>query len=81
MASQIFSSKIAPKLGLSSAVTSTITAMLPTVVDKLIAAVSSGKDGFNIADIISAVTGGSGSSSKASILKGVGGLLGKLFKK
>jgi hypothetical protein len=55
--------------------------MLPTVVDKLSAAVSSGKDGFNIADIISAVTGGSGSSSKASILKGVGGLLGKLFKK
>ncbi|MBE6329818.1 MAG: hypothetical protein IJY54_06920 [Paludibacteraceae bacterium] len=82
MATQIFSSKVAPKLGLSSAVTSTITAMLPTVVDKLIAAVSSGKDGFSIADIISAVSGGSGSSSsKASILKGVGGLLGKLFKK
>lgn len=81
MATKIFSSQVAPKLGLSSAVTSTITAMLPTVIDKLVAAVSSGKDGFNLSDIISAVAGGSGSSSKASILKGVGGLLGKLFKK
>ena len=80
MATKIFSSQVAPKLGLSAATTSAITAVLPTVIDKLVAAVSSGKDGFDLSDIIAAVSGGSNSST-SGLLKGVGGLLGKLFKK
>lgn len=80
LASQIFSSQVAGKLGLSSSVTNTATGLLPVIISKLVSAVSSKESGFDVSSILSAL-GASSSSSSTSTLGKLAGTLGKLFKR
>ena len=81
LASQIFSSQIAGKLGLSSAASSSATSLIPTIIGSLVSAVLSKKaGGLDLTSILSALGAASGNST-ASQLGRLAGSLGKLFKK
>lgn len=71
LASKIFQSGVAEKLGLSPAVTSAITTMLPTIIDKL-------KD-LDLDEVILAV--GKSDAAQGALKKVATSIFGKLFGK
>ena len=62
LATQIFTSQVAGKLGLSSAAASSASSLLPTIINGLVSAISSKGSGMNLASILSAVGAASNSS-------------------
>lgn len=78
LASQIFTSQIASKLGLSSSASSAASSLLPAIIGGLVSSISS--KGLDLSSILSAV-GGSNSASTLGKLASVAGKLGGLFKK
>lgn len=82
LASQIFSSQVAPKLGLSSSVTNSATSLLPVIINGLVALISKKGSGLDLSSILSSL-GAAVSSNKTtagrliSVLGKLGGLLGK----
>ncbi|MCQ2224345.1 MAG: hypothetical protein MJZ14_01300 [Paludibacteraceae bacterium] len=80
LASQIFSSQVAPKLGLSASASSSASSLLPTVLSAIVALVSKKSSGLDLSSILSSL-GASGSNSKLGGLGSLVGMLGKMFKK
>ena len=81
LASQIFTTQFANKLGLSSSATSSATSLLPTIIASLVSAVMSKKaGGLDLSSILSSL-GAASSNSTASKLGYIAGALVKLFKK
>lgn len=81
LASQIFSSQIAPKLGLSSSTSSAASSLLPTILGALVTAIVNKKaSGLDLSSILSALGAGNSNSSLGK-LGSVVGVLGKLFAK
>lgn len=82
LASQIFTSQVAPKLGLSSSASSTASSLLPTILSAVVSLVVNKKaSGLDLSSILSALGASSGSNSKLGNIVNVVGALGKLFKK
>jgi hypothetical protein len=80
LASKIFTSDVATKLGLSPSIANAASSLLPVIIEKVVGAVSSKGGDFDLASILSAL-GGSSSSSKLGNLGKIIGGLGKLFGK
>lgn len=81
LATQIFSSQIAPKLGLSSSASSTATSLLPTILTALVSLIINKKaSGLDLSSILSSL-GASSSNATISNVSKLAGALGKLFKK
>ncbi|MDD4514816.1 DUF937 domain-containing protein [Massilibacteroides sp.] len=78
MIQSFFVQNIAPKLGLSSSLASTVQAFLPTIIEALTKKTAS-DGGLDIASVISSLAGGE--SSGGSLLDKASGLLGGLFGK
>lgn len=76
VASKIFSSTAASKLGLSASATSSATSLLPTIINGIAQAVSG--SGLNVSSILSSL---GVSSSKASTISRLGSALSSLFRK
>ena len=86
LATQLFTSKIASKLGLDEKTAKTASALLPTIISSLVSSVSKGKDGVNLQSMISSVGGAVTQETVKNLAadglkKAAGGLLGKFFKK
>ena len=79
MVQSFFVQNIATKLGLNSALTSTIQSFLPTIIGAVTNKVSGGEGGLDIGAIISAVTGNKSNSGLGGLLGNAGNLLGNLF--
>lgn len=81
LASQIFTSQFASKLGLSSSASSSATSLIPTIIGGLVSAVLSKKaGGLDLTSILSSL-GAASSNSTVGKLGYIAGTLGKLFKK
>lgn len=82
LASQIFTSQIASKLGLSSAASSSASNLLPTILGALVSAVVNKKaSGLDLTSILSSLGAASGNNSTLTNLGRLAGAFGKLFKK
>ncbi len=80
LASKIFTSQVAPKLGLSSSTSSTASSLLPTILSAIVSLVINKKaSGLDLSSILSAL--GAGNNSSLGKLGSVVGVLGKLFAK
>lgn len=78
LASSIFSSQIASKLGLSASTTSTATNLLPLIINGIVSAINKKGSGIDLSSVLSSL---GGASSSSSTLGKLAGSLGKLFKK
>lgn len=81
LASKIFTSDVATKLGLSPAIANAASSLLPVIIEKVVGAVSSKGGDFDLGSLISALGGSSSSNSKLGNLGKIIGGLGKLFGK
>lgn len=79
LASKIFTSDVATKLGLSPTIANAASSLLPVIIEKVVGAVSSKGGDFDLASVLSALGGNSASSSKLGNLGKIIGGLGKLF--
>ncbi|MBR0502910.1 MAG: hypothetical protein IJJ77_06670 [Paludibacteraceae bacterium] len=81
LASQIFSSQVAPKLGLNASSASTATSLLPTIISGLVALLTKKGSGIDLSSILSSLGAAVSSKSTAGKLVSVLGKLGGLFGK
>ncbi|MBE6287256.1 MAG: hypothetical protein E7099_03580 [Mediterranea massiliensis] len=76
LASNLFTNKIAGKLGLSPSVTNMVVTFIPVVIEKLTKKTSEA-DGFEVSDLLSEF---GGAALGDSLKKAAGSILGGLFK-
>lgn len=81
LASRIFTTQIASKLGLSSSAASSAAGLLPKILGSLVSSVSSKSgSGLDLASILSSLGAASGNSTAAKVGY-IAGTLGKLFRR
>lgn len=81
LASQIFSSQIVPKLGLSASSANAATGLLPTIIASLVSIITKKGSGIDLSSILSSLGAAVSSKSTAGKLVSVLGKLGGLFGK
>ena len=84
LATQIFSSQVANKLGLSSSTSNAATSLLPVIINGLVSVISSKGSNLDVASVLSSLGTASNENSTLGKIGKIAGTLGKLgglFKK